>query len=141
MHLRNVGWGEQSVEGGFLLFARCVVALYFIYSVWRTQADELLREKKLFYRWFGGVYATWLFALPLCVAILCGVSSLVRRQALVAVTSTVDAVAYSVMLYLIWPGRTQPFFKIAPPAAALLSATAAGDDKVAPATSQYGAIE
>ena len=71
--------------------------------------------------------------LPLCVAILVGVPSISRRSALVAVSTTVDAVAYAVMVYMIWPGRSQPFFKISPPAAALITETAA--------PSGYGAID
>ena len=121
------------MEGGFLLATRCVVALYFIYSTWRTYYEELHKDKRKFYLYFGVSFAVWFFALPLCVAILVGVPSISRRSALVAVSTTVDAVAYAVMVYMIWPGRSQPFFKISPPAAALITETAA--------PSGYGAID
>ena len=113
---------------------RCVVAIYFAYSTWRTYREELLKEKRTFYLYFGVCYSIWFLSLPLLVAILTGVPSISRRSALVAVTSTVDAVAYVGMVYMIWPGRKTPFFKIAPPVTGLLSAPAE------PA-SQYGAIE
>lgn len=122
------------MEGALQLTIRCLVALYFIYSLWRTRAEEFLREKKLFYSVFGIIYSIWFFALPLCVAILVAVDSTSRRSALVAVSSVVDIVAYCIMAYMIYPGRQQPFFKIAPPAQVLHSS---GDAPKA----AYGAIE
>ena len=126
----------QSVEGGLLLFTRCVVAIYFAYSTRRTYYEELLKEKKQFYLYFGVSYTLWFFALPLCVAILVGVPSISRRSTLVAVTSLVDALAYLGVVYMIWPGRKTPFFKIAPPVGGLLTS-----QSTEPPASQYGAIE
>lgn len=104
----------QSVPGGFLLFVRCVTAVYFGWCLFSTLKEAPAEKKKFFYV-FGTCYGVWFLNLPIIAAIMTAVPPWKRDEVSVVVNLTITLLAQGGLVFLLWPSRAAKYFAISAP--------------------------
>lgn len=102
----------ESAYGIVLFLLRCLSFLYFLYCLRKTYRVEHIQKNRGFYRRFGFSFSVWFLIFPISMFIIASVDATNRDKIVVAVATTINAFALSMMAYLLWPSRTFKYFKI-----------------------------
>ena len=105
----------QTWTGLLVLISRCVIMLWFLYELRTTMKYEHSTKKLDFLLHFGASSLVWFFYLPIIALISMQVSVFWRYKLLLAVTNSVDCLAYCFMMGLLWPNRSGQYLLLAGP--------------------------
>ncbi|KAJ5067842.1 hypothetical protein M0811_03032 [Anaeramoeba ignava] len=102
----------ETVPGIIILCFRVLIMIWFIFEIIRTFKFEEDPDKKRFYKLFGFIFSVWFLCLPVIVIIASIISATYREKTATALILVFEMVFYSILIYLMWPSRTDKFFKI-----------------------------
>lgn len=105
----------QTWPGFLVLISRSGIMLWFLYELRTTMKYEHSTKKLDFLLHFGASSLVWFIYLPIIALISMQVSVFWRYKLLLAVTNSVDCLAYCVMLGLLWPNRSGQYLLLAGP--------------------------
>lgn len=105
----------QTWPGFLVLISRSCIMLWFLYELRTTMKYEHSIKKLDFLLHFGASSLVWFIYLPIIALISMQVSVFWRYKLLLAVTNSVDCLAYCVMMGLLWPNRSGQYLLLAGP--------------------------
>lgn len=105
----------QTWPGFLVLISRSCIMLWFLYELRTTMKYEHSTKKLDFLLHFGASSLVWFIYLPIIALISMQVSVFWRYKLLLAVTNSVDCLAYCVMMGLLWPNRSGQYLLLAGP--------------------------
>lgn len=105
----------QTWPGFLVLISRCGIMLWFLFELRTTMKYEHSTKKLDFLLHFGASSLVWFIYLPIIALISMQVSVFWRYKLLLAVTNSVDCLAYCVMMGLLWPNRSGQYLLLAGP--------------------------
>lgn len=103
----------QTWPGWLVLISRSFIMLWFLYELRNTMKYEHSSKKLDFLLHFGASSLVWFIYLPIIALISMQVSPFWRYKLLLAVTNSVDCLAYCVMMGLLWPNRSGQYLLLA----------------------------
>eukprot|EP01104_Vermistella_antarctica_P020321 TRINITY_DN865_c0_g1_i2.p1 TRINITY_DN865_c0_g1~~TRINITY_DN865_c0_g1_i2.p1 ORF type:complete len:217 (-),score=37.35 TRINITY_DN865_c0_g1_i2:70-720(-) len=104
----------ESIPGYGVLTMRFVTLVYFLAELCRTYRSEEQKDKRTFYVVFGVFYTVWFLCLPVVVIIASLCSEWYRDKLITIINLTITTVAYSSLVFLLWPSRANKYFTIVP---------------------------
>lgn len=105
----------QTWPGFLVLTSRSCIMLWFLYELRTTIKYEHSTKKLDFLLHFGASSLVWFIYLPIIALISMKVSVFWRYKLLLAVTNSVDCLAYCVMMELLWANRSGQYLLLAGP--------------------------
>lgn len=105
----------QTWPGFLVLISRSCIMLWFLYELRTTMKYEHSTKKLDFLLHFGASSLVWFIYLPIIALISMHVSVFWRYKLILAVTNSVDCLAYCVMMGLLWPNRSGQYLLLAGP--------------------------
>eukprot|EP00455_Lapot_gusevi_P053690 TRINITY_DN8435_c0_g1_i8.p1 TRINITY_DN8435_c0_g1~~TRINITY_DN8435_c0_g1_i8.p1 ORF type:complete len:225 (+),score=64.64 TRINITY_DN8435_c0_g1_i8:109-783(+) len=112
----------SSIPGALLVVVDCVVGVCFIYRILvsvkglaEQAASGSDEDKTPMFRALGIAYGIWFFTLPFIVLVSLLLEPWVRERIVTLIAMVVTTVAYSGLLFLLWPTRASRYFKIPVP--------------------------
>lgn len=105
----------DSFPGMLIIMLNLAAGAVFAYSIYHTRANETHADKKQFYTILGLAYLPWFVSLSVVVAVATALSPWVRERIVASIQISVDLVAYSGLIYFLWPTRFNHYFKVVAP--------------------------
>lgn len=103
----------QTWPGWLVIISRSMIMLWFLWELRNTMKYEHSTKKLDFLLHFGASSLVWFIYLPIIALIALQVSPLWRSKLLLAVTNSVDCLAYCVLMSLLWPDRSGQYILLA----------------------------
>lgn len=102
----------QTWPGGYTVFIRLLVMLWFLYELRRTMLPERSKAKLQFLLHFGASSLVWFIYLPVLAVVAINMSALWRFKFVVGISSSVNFLAFASMTHLLWPVKYESYMHL-----------------------------
>jgi len=105
----------ESVPGALIVSLNGLTGIWFVVTIlftWRAEDDQV---KKNFLLQLGLIYTVWFAVLPVMVLLGLGLDPWVREKIVKSMNLTITTLAFFILGYLLWPSRSDAYFRIKTP--------------------------
>lgn len=105
----------QSAPGFIYLVVRLLTMGYFIFCLVKTFREDTDSSKRTFYVIFGTSFSLWFVSIVLLVLVSFATSPWYRIKIIVPTYLSITAIAYGILIFLLWPSTVSKYFQVAVP--------------------------
>jgi len=102
----------NTVPGIIIVVLRCLLMLWFLYSLRETYLEETSDTKRKFYFVFAVGFAIWFLTLPFIVSIAAGVAVWVRAKTVFSIYLIQNFLGMGFLTFLFLPKFSKEYFQM-----------------------------